>query len=357
MKWLAAVLIGCAATSAVARTYPQLPAWRARGEDELSYRARVNIIALNEAELAYRQYARADSLVRLLPPEPAVIAGLSPALADPARDTLAALLSREIAAIDRARARTGVFLLDNAYGGHSGVGIHRDLPGREIYAGVDSAGVYCMMVGTGRLTAADSGAIEVDAFRWVREHRRAGILGPCTFFARYGAPGARLALWLEDGAYALAEVPGTAWPIEAAADDLTMWIDLRLRACIAGREDSCSDIVSFELRPPAPGAATARLETAFMHPGNMMRMLLSEMEASFGPERFERFWRSDDDVPVAFASAFGLDIDEWVREWAISHYGVHQPGPTMPAGTLLLSAAAVLLAGCLAAGIAARRTV
>src|SRR5690606_38519739 len=214
---------------------------------------------------------------------------------------------------------------------------HRGNPAdRQIYAGADSSGAYCAMVGMGGTT--DSGEMGIDAFRYAREQRRAGVLGPCTFFVRYGAPGRRVMEWLNNGGYALAEVPGTEWP-SGLAGQRRLEGTQRIRACIAGRDQACDAMVSFpsHTRTPEMGAATARLGSSFMHRGNMSRMLLSEMEATFGAERFEQFWTSDDDVPVAFASAFGTDITHWVREWGESHYDHQRLGAGVDAASMLLS--------------------
>ncbi|HEX2167012.1 MAG TPA: hypothetical protein VHG09_07195 [Longimicrobiales bacterium] len=360
MKWLALVLIGCAALSAIARTYPVLPERRERAKDRLSVEAQRNLIALNAADLAYREHAHADSLLPMLPPVPGVVVGLSPALNDEARDTLHALLAREIAAIGSPRARIGIFLLDGSYGGHPDVRVGGPGSGRQIHAGVDSAGAYCAMVGTGHVP--EHGDMSVHAIQYVHRNRRAGVLGPCTFFARYGAPGAQVSQWLDDGAYALAEVPGPAWHVDIRAQARERWrswsdTDILFRGCTAGRDELCRELVTFPAaeRLPHEGAATARLQSAYMYAGNVHRMLLSEMAASFGAERFEQFWTSDEEVPAAFANAFGLEMTEWLRDWGEANYGRQQLGAAVGGGTLVLSILMVLIAGGIAAAVATRR--
>ena len=86
-------------------------------------------------------------------------------------------------------------------------------------------------------------------------------------------------------------------------------------------------------------------------------MLLSTAEAQFGRERFERFWTSEDDVPTAFASAFGVGLADWVREIAESRFGEQRLGPGVDAGTVLLSLLTLLGFAGLAAFISARRSI
>lgn len=362
MKWLAVVLVGCIAMSAMARTYPVLPERRERTDDRITDEARRNQIALDAAHHAYREHAHADSLLPRLPHTPGVLVELSPALPDEERDTLHAILAPEIASIDVARARTGVFLLDGRYGSHPDVRMRGATSARQIYAGVDSAGAFCAIVAIGYV--AQTGDMTFHGFQHVRQNRRAGILGPCMFFARYGAPGIRVSRWLDDGAYALAEVPGSTWHADVREQSrdgsrLRSDTDIVFRGCTAGRDDLCRELVTFPTaeRLPDDGAATARLQSAFMYDGNVHRMLLSEMEASFGAERFEQFWTSDDDVSVAFANAFGVEITEWLRDWGKAHYGPQRLGAAVGRGTLVLSILLVLLAGGIAAGVAARRSI
>ena len=45
------------------------------------------------------------------------------------------------------------------------------------------------MVGTGRV--GNNGSMFSDGYQHLRRSHHTGVLGPCTFVARYGAPGAR----------------------------------------------------------------------------------------------------------------------------------------------------------------------
>jgi len=84
--------------------------------------------------------------------------------------------------------------------------------------------------------------------------------------------------------------------------------------------------------------------------------LLGDLEREYGAERFGRFWRSQDDVAEAFATAFGRPIGDWTAAWVAAHLGTVIPGPALPRqasfGTVL-----ALLLGALAAGAWQRRRV
>ncbi|HSK21404.1 MAG TPA: hypothetical protein VK912_19765 [Longimicrobiales bacterium] len=356
IKWLAIVVGGSVLMSAVARTVPDVPFHERRGSDELTRLARANMVALMAADRAYREHARADSLLSLLPASPGVTVQLSPALDAAERDTLSAFIAREAAEIDQPRGRAGVFLIEDTFGGHPAVRQRGGAASLEIYTGVDSAGAYCAMVGTGRI--GNNGSMFIDGFQHLRRSHHTGVLGPCTFVARYGAPGARISHWLRAGGYRLAEVPGPAANI--VADDAPMfWTsgDLMIRGCIAGRADLCDRIVSFEPRPERPGAATVHLQPAYRFSGTADRLLLSEAEAAFGRDRFARFWTSDADVPVAFASAFGIELGDWLREWGREYYGEQTLGPGLGAASVLLSVLAVMALAAAAAAVSIRRRI
>jgi hypothetical protein len=358
MKWLAIVLAGSVLVSAVTRRVPDVPAHERRGSDELTRRARANMVALMAADRAYREHARADSLLSLLPASPGVTVQLSPALEAAARDTLNAFIARETAAIDQPRGRAALFLIEDTFGGHPAVRQRADAASREIYTGVDSAGAYCAMVGMGRI--GNNGSMFIDGYQHLRRSHHTGILGPCTFVARYGAPGARMSHWLRAGGYTLAEVPGPAANIEANDAPAPMFwtsVDLMIRGCIAGRADLCDRIVSFEPQPERPGAATMHLLPSYRFSGTAHRLLLSEAEAAFGHDRFARFWTSDADVPVAFASAFGIEFGDWLREWGREYYGEQTLGPGLGAASVLLSLLAVLALAAAAAAVSIRRRV
>jgi hypothetical protein len=310
-----------------------------------------NLIALRRADAAYVELARMDSLLPLLPSAPGVTVQLSPAVRPDTRDTVSANVARELAAIGEPRARIGIFLIDNAYGHRPGVPFSRARPEREMYAGVDSAGAYCVVV-----HAAPVGRTAGMVISSSRLSASAGasMLGPCAFVARYGAPGPEISRWLSDGAYRLAEHRSAVQQPRARdlthERELTVWSenDRALRACIGGRDDLC---VNALLMPTGAthvrvGPAVLQLDRRLPPGGNDSRAMLDHLEREFGAARFETFWTSDADVPTAFAGAFGIGAGDWVREWGRSRYGGRALGPRVDAQTLLLSA---LLVACLVA--------
>jgi hypothetical protein len=46
------------------------------------------------------------------------------------------------------------------------------------------------------------------------------------------------------------------------------------------------------------------------------RRFLSGVIRTFGPERFEQFWRSSAPVEIAFRQAFGVSLGSWTASWA-----------------------------------------
>ena len=68
--------------------------------------------------------------------------------------------------------------------------------------------------------------------------------------------------------------------------------------------------------------------------------LLSDLEAEFGRDAFQRFWTSDQNVRAAFETAFGVDPGTWIvgrldARGAIEH-ATPAPRPATAFGSLLL---------------------
>lgn len=369
MKWLAMVLIGGMLVTAWARTISSPEAAvRAQPRDELRRSMQTNMTALRSADGAYREFARADSLLPLLPAEAGVVVALSPAVPQPKRDTIGAVLATELAALGELRARIGVFLVDHAYGSRVGIPRTGTVEERELYVGTDEAGPYCAMVATGFIA---DGVMRIDGFTARRGAARdpavaRSVLGPCAFIGRYGAPGAHISQWLRDHAYSMADgtsrsLPGQFREPAQHRRELVLWTrgDLRMRGCIGGREDLCREIVLAAARNQAalPGAATFNLGRAFVYPDAAYPTMLSDIEESFGRERFARFWTSDQDVETAFAGAFGVSIGAWVREWGQTAYGAERLGPAVGTLSVLLSALIGLAFAGAASFVAARRRI
>jgi hypothetical protein len=105
-------------------------------------------------------------------------------------------------------------------------------------------------------------------------------------------------------------------------------------------------------------ASWADLDWADESPfGYLDDTLFADMERQFGEEAFARFWSSDQEVPVAFRSAFGVELGEWVLDWVHDQIGVSRAGPGIPVGDLLVSVLALSTLAALACGAATRRRV
>jgi hypothetical protein len=361
MKWPATVLIGCILVTAWARTVPPDGVTSSRTSDDQTRAFNANAAALIAADAEYRQFARADSLLPLLPASPGLTVALHPALPATARDTITRAAVAEMGAITRPRARVGVFLVDGAYGRREGVPFLPRSGERELYVGTDAAGAYCALVAGGTL---NGGTLSTTGFRHVRDSRMRlhdrTVLGPCAFIARYGAPGPLISRWLDAGAYQLAELPATAFPRDwRPGRPFGLWTgsDVRMRGCVGGREDLCAQVTLGTGRSRGRrGPLAYDLGPVFFLADRTDRTMLGDMEAAFGTERFARFWSSDRDVEAAFDHAFGVSLGSWVMEWAEARFGEQKIGPALDALSLLLSALTVLGLGAIAAMVAARRS-
>lgn len=358
MKWLALVIGGCLLVTLWARTVPVAVESAEDGRSAPQAGVGATFAALRDAEAAYREFARADSLLPLLPARPGVVVELPPELAAGTRDSVHAAIERELAGAGEPRARLGVFLIDDVFGGRARIraGVRAE---REIYVGVDSAGAYCAMVGTAPVA---NGSMLSDGFGTVRPPGRrthVSVLGACAFVARYGAPGDGIASWLRHGGYRFAELSGSAAAAGEREEDSWMWSqeDLWLRGCRAGRADLCTRIALRSVRAPgAPqGAATFSIERGYRSDLMGSRTMLHDLEQRFGADRFSHFWNGSGDVQTSFAAAFGIDIAEWMHVWAVSRYGTAAPGARLDLATALLSALMVGVCTAIAAAVASRR--
>ena len=368
MKWLAMVLLGGVLVSAWAATIPSPDEVTRRSEDAALNRLNGALLALRDADGAYREFVRADSLLPLLPDEPGIRVSLSPALNDAQRDTLVQTIADEAAYVDTIRARVGVFVIDREYGSLPGIapsGVPSEE--RELYAGTDAAGTYCAMVATGDVR---SGVMRAHSFSIMQNSMRgrrvgASILGPCTFVARYGAPGPRIEQWLRAGAYRMAEVSRTN---KAAAgidvgqrweDRILTGGDLRMRGCAGGRLDQCRAVM---LNPTwgdaeIDGTPAIDLGRGFRYAASPYALLMRDLETTFGTGRFADFWGSDENVDTAFASAFGIDVGTWVQGWGRTTYGSLRLGPGLDMRALMFWGMTMLVLGAVALVIAQRRSI
>jgi hypothetical protein len=182
------------------------------------------------------------------------------------------------------------------------------------------------------------------------------VFGPCVFWARYGAPGPAVQAWLLSGGYGFADSPENyavdeevrvrrsvfgirrGWYMEPFAGE----------RCLSGRKGACAKAVldtaalgqwwrrSRRALPDAP-PTYVRETYGIITFGVLDATMLSQLEQRYGRERFGSFWRSSQPVEPAFEAAFGVSLDDYVRGWARSVYGVEPIGPRMSLLTVLLS--------------------
>lgn len=219
-----------------------------------------------------------------------------------------------------------------------------------------------------------------------------GLLGPCAFYATFGAPGAKVEAWLRDGAWSLAHhadwsnsapqwdaershvgpglpflegfaMGGQAWRVRQV---------LRTRgiACLGGAEGECTraaidgaDFSGDSLWHANVVSSTGTNQLAFYMPtpptnlGPYDGWVLSEMARSMGSDRFAKFWQSQESVPEAFKAASSRDLDGWIRDWGTQIYGPIEVGPGLPLSSIIAGLLTLGLAVFVATSIARRRRV
>jgi hypothetical protein len=184
------------------------------------------------------------------------------------------------------------------------------------------------------------------------------LLGPCTFWAKYGPPGPAIQAWLVRGGYGFADATESL-----VLDDETEvrprrrvfglrqgWYGEPLvgERCLSGRKGACAEAVMdsgayrwgwWRGRVSLPDAPPAyvRENYAPITFGYLDGAMLAGLEQRHGREAFTKFWQSRQPVESAFQAAFGLSLDDYVREWGRDVYGSEPIGPRMSLVTVLLS--------------------
>ncbi|MBM4184444.1 MAG: hypothetical protein FJ207_09480 [Gemmatimonadetes bacterium] len=208
-------------------------------------------------------------------------------------------------------------------------------------------------------------------------------LGPCAFYARYGAPGTAIAAWLEAGAWGFASQRS---PIadyrqimgNPANEPLLMFGTRRQspigftfasQGCMAGDPAKCETAVTDPAQIGASDAddayvvATTPLSYVIDQGPSQPPFaylddtLLADAEREFGADAFARFWSSDAPVTDAFAAAFGVDLGEWVTGWLQDRTGVYMAGPRVGGADLMLTLMALTVITALGTAVAVRRQV
>jgi hypothetical protein len=277
-------------------------------------------------------------------------------------------LSAEIAAqlrkADEQRARIAVLFLPAGFSSRTPAGAI-DPPGAEFVFGGTAGAPWCAAV---HYRAGQDWKLEPG------DEKR--VFGPCVFWARYGAPGPAVQRWLLKGGYGFADSPEKY----AVDDDVRErrrvfglrqgWYMLSFSGerCLSGRKGACARAVldtaalgqgwrrSRRALPDAP-PTYVRETYGVITFGVLDATMLTQLEQRYGRKDFATFWRSSQPLEPAFEAAFGISLDDYVRGWAQSIYGVEPIGPRMPLVTVLLSVLTVGMLLGIALRIVQRRAV
>jgi len=201
-------------------------------------------------------------------------------------------------------------------------------------------------------------------------------LGPCAFYAMYGAPSRPVRSWLAarnwDVALFLDPGPKTAersFATGMLGDARSSWYWDRVYsyppatvACMAGRAAGCQAAV-LEGGDSRPAESLPRIlrheRRRWWQTQNLVpaEPFLSDMARDVGRERFQRFWNSPLPVDTALATALRMPVGEWTARWESGYVRPLRLGAAAPLGASLLALllGAVVLTG--AALAASRRQV
>ena len=161
-----------------------------------------------------------------------------------------------------------------------------------------------------------------------------GVLGPCAFYAAFGAPGKPVLRWLGRRGFDVAlypdwdTAPGVA-PSSAGfmtyerrtqwAWDLVYHQTFTAVGCLAGRSTSCrAAVVGSADR--AAGDSVPRLIASNRSWWRQQQLVggeryLADVAREVGRERFLRFWNSSLPVDTALAAALRAPVGEWTARW------------------------------------------
>jgi hypothetical protein len=214
------------------------------------------------------------------------------------------------------------------------------------------------------------------------------MLGPCVFHLRYGHPSEAIFQWLRNGGYRMAQEQ-VSLQARRNWEQYMDWADyhgafgirigyfsqantVNAQACLAGDSQACERSIRDVVNPRSEGREyySARFgipvsqvdmpvsyyDYSWGVYAGFDRSLLADIENEFGAERFQRFWTSEGEMAVAFESAFGVPLGEWIMEWAQERLGKIETTPALP---LQASALSLLIMGLFAAlvGVVSQRRV
>lgn len=330
-KWAMLVALGCSGAAVLALPFPKAPsdtAWRPESEQVRTERNRLRgaSMVLDEAV----------SDVRALQAEARAVAAARHGTAITIDPSVPAILR---AALDSLAREAWTALGHEASSRWAGLVLHFDSGGIELARRVPESRRNADLFFV--LPAPETGGRCLAVVRLRRPERAAlpraeRLLGPCAFYARFGAPGAAVEGWLRAGNYAFARsVHRSGEAAEPRAESASpLLLPAAAARCLNGRDVRCETALALaaptgarraEAGRPGDAATRARrtLGPLSANPsehgdtlGAREARFLSDMAAELGADRFGAFWTSaGEDVRAAFADATGIPLDEWTRRW------------------------------------------
>lgn len=260
-----------------------------------------------------------------------------------------------------------------------------DMTSRLTIVGTRDGVPYCLQV----LTYIGNGnGFDV---RWLGSAPPGDAVGACRAYAEHGLPGPQIQSWLKAGGIGFATRDSNRSTIDRLAangpearrlglqwsSDAPMFgrrrhvlfdANAQVQGCLAGEAEACTRAVTDpELIGPESGNRAYTVDHSsvvglgFYDVQAPFRLanatLLADLEREFGPAAFDRFWTSDQSVPAAFQSAFGMDMGEWLVTWVEPRIGLYRAGPGVPLGALPLSFVTFMALGAVATLAQHRRRV
>lgn len=194
---------------------------------------------------------------------------------------------------------------------------------------------------------------------------RDDLLGPCGFFARYGAPGAGMRDWLEHtraaSAFTEVETSLISGTRTRRPPPTTFSSSTGTRSgCLAGTLALCERY--FTGGAQWRGALAPQWLARVTRPSRVVwrsfgesRMNLARLRTRIGDEAFLQVWRSDAEPSVAVRRAAGQDLGTLVRDMLLDAYPVYRPGPWPATVPLVLGLVLAVAAAIAAVRLAPRR--
>ena len=210
------------------------------------------------------------------------------------------------------------------------------------------------------------------------------FLGPCGFFAAFGAPGSEVASWLRSTRLASARYLVAPWSITRDSGRIDMRAgfsfnygfggSIEMVACRAGRVSACANLLSPDRRALPPMESTRPAlwdELANYEPGTEVdtygfrgyaggrgvyqRGLLAALAKALGSERFGEIWRGPNSLAESYESEAGRPLTAWVADHLAQRTLPVHAGPGLPPVPAALGTALTLIALGLGLRFAPRR--